>query len=80
MRGRIAQVKGLFEGEPEGFRRGVEGLKTGNSASSYDAGLPGTSILPVLPALAGLLPGGAHASEGSPGAQEPAGNFQKSGK
>src|ERR1700742_4725968 len=58
MRGRIAQVKGLFEGEPEGFRRGVEGLKTGNSASSYDAGLPGTSILPVLPALAGLLPGG----------------------
>ena len=58
MRGQIAQVKGLFEGEPEGFRRGVEGLKAGNSASSMDAGWPGTSILPVLPALAGLLPGG----------------------
>ena len=58
MRGQIAQVKGLFEGEPEGFLRGVEGLRAGNSASSADAGLPGTSILPVLPALAGLLPGG----------------------
>src|ERR1700742_4210753 len=58
MRGQIAQVKGLFEGEPAGFRRGVEGLKAGNSASSADAGLPGTSILPVLPALTGLLPGG----------------------
>src|ERR1700761_5039274 len=58
MRGQIAQVKGLFTGEPEGFARGVAGLRTGNAASSTDAGLPGTSILPVLPALAGLLPGG----------------------
>src|ERR1700743_1059523 len=58
MRGQIAQVKGLFEGEPAGFRRGVEGLKAGNSASSADAGLPGTSILPLLPALAGLRRGG----------------------
>src|ERR1700761_1934915 len=58
MRGQIAQVKGLFTGEPEGFARGVAGLRTGNAASSTDAGLPGAAILPVLPALAGLLPGG----------------------
>jgi len=58
MRGQIAQVKGLFTGEPEGFARGVAGLRTGNAASSADAGLPGVAILPVLPALAGLLPGG----------------------
>jgi hypothetical protein len=58
MRGQIAQVKGLFEGKPERVARGVEGLRTGNAASSTDAGLPGAPILPVPPALAGLLPGG----------------------
>src|SRR6201996_6678821 len=58
MRGQIAQVKGLFEREPEGVVRGVEGLRTGNAASSEDVGLPSVSTLPVLPALAGLLPGG----------------------
>jgi hypothetical protein len=58
MRGQIAQVKGLFERESEGVVRGVEGLRTGNAASSEDVGLPSVSTLPVLPALAGLLPGG----------------------
>jgi hypothetical protein len=57
MRGLIAQVTGLFNGESEGFSRGVDGLKAGNSASSAEV-VPGASILPVLPALAGLLPGG----------------------
>jgi hypothetical protein len=58
MRGQIAQVTGLFEGQPGDLRRGAEGLGAGNAASSDDAVLPGASILPVLPALAGLLPGG----------------------
>src|SRR6201992_3585950 len=58
MRGQIAQVKGLFTGETEGFARGVGGLRTCTAASSADVGLPGVAILPVLPALAGLLPGG----------------------
>src|ERR1700729_4458520 len=57
MLGRIAQVTGLFNGDAEGFSGGVEGLMAGNSASSADV-VPGASILPVLPALAGLLPGG----------------------
>ena len=57
MRGQIAQVTGLFHEEHEGFSRGVEGLRAGNSASPASA-VPGTSVLPVLPALAGLLPGG----------------------
>jgi hypothetical protein len=57
MRGQIAQVTGLFHGKHEGFSRGVEGLRTSNSASPTGT-VPGTSVLPVLPALAGLLPGG----------------------
>src|ERR1700753_2039544 len=71
MRGQIAQVKWLFEGEPGGFARGVEGLRAGNSASSEGGGLPEASILPVLPALAGLLPGGGlarRAGASAPGA------------
>src|ERR1700761_5527439 len=71
MRGQIAQVKGLFTGEPEGFARGVAGLRTGNAASSADAGLPGASILPVLPALAGLLPGGGLARGSVVGVEQP---------
>jgi hypothetical protein len=59
MRGQIAQVKGLFREDSVSSSRGVEGLRAGNSASAASADVvPGASILPVLPALTELLPGG----------------------
>lgn len=71
MLGQVAQVKELFEGEPTGVARGVEELRNGNAAFSADAGLPGVSILPVLPALAGLLPGGGLARGSVLGVEQP---------
>jgi hypothetical protein len=65
MRAQISQVKAPFNGginQPGDFVRAVEGLKTGNAVSpataSDPAVWPGAGVLPVLPALAGLLPGG----------------------
>lgn len=71
MRGESAQVTGLFQGQPSGFARGIEGLKTGDAASSVDAVLPGVSVLPVLPALTGLLPGGGLARGSVLGVDQP---------
>jgi hypothetical protein len=62
MRGEDAQVTGLFTGWSGDFKRGAEKLRAGNAVFSAVAGdaavQPGASILPVLPALTELLPGG----------------------
>ena len=44
MRGKVAQVTGLFPGGAGDFHRVVEGLKAGNAASSVDAVLPGGGL------------------------------------
>jgi hypothetical protein len=61
MREQSSQVKGLFKQTPGDLARAVAGLGAGNAVFPAAAGdtavLSSAELLPVLPALAGLLPG-----------------------
>ncbi len=64
MQARISQVTGVFQGLSPDLPRATAGSGIGNAAFTAEQGLPRTAVLPVLPALAGLLPAGGLA-EGS---------------
>ena len=64
MRAQISQVTGLFQGLSPDLPRAAAGAGIRNAAFTAEQGLPRTAVLPVLPALAGLLPAGGLA-EGS---------------
>jgi len=64
MRPQISQVTGLFQGLSPDLPQAAGGTGIGNAAFTAGQGLPRTAVLPVLPALAGLLPAGGLA-EGS---------------
>ncbi len=58
MRAQIYQVTGPFQGLSPDLPQAAGGTGIGNAAFTAGQGLPRTAVLPVLPALAGLLPAG----------------------
>ena len=64
MRAQISQVTGLFQELSPDRPQAAHGVGIGNAAFTAEQALPRAAVLPVLPALAGLLPAGGLA-EGS---------------